>query len=54
MSGNPDSGNCAVTYFMDNHKLAVATIGRDLQNLCAELAFEKELEKQEIGLNNIG
>jgi len=54
MSGNPDSGNCAVTYFMDNHKLAVATIGRDLQNLCAELAFEKELEKQEIDLNNIG
>jgi NADPH-dependent 2,4-dienoyl-CoA reductase/sulfur reductase-like enzyme len=43
ISGDPITGSCAVTYFNNDKKLAVATLGRDIQNLCAEISFEKEI-----------
>jgi NADPH-dependent 2,4-dienoyl-CoA reductase/sulfur reductase-like enzyme/nitrite reductase/ring-hydroxylating ferredoxin subunit len=41
LSGDPASGNCAVDYLQGGRKLAVATLGRDLDSLRAELAFEE-------------
>lgn len=43
VSGDPASGDCAVTYFKGDRKLAVATLGRDLDSLRAEAAFEKAI-----------
>jgi NADPH-dependent 2,4-dienoyl-CoA reductase/sulfur reductase-like enzyme/nitrite reductase/ring-hydroxylating ferredoxin subunit len=43
ISGDPITGSCAVTYYNNDKKLAVATLGRDIQNLCAEISFEKEI-----------
>jgi len=43
ISGDPMSGSCSVSYYYDSKKLAVATLGRDIQNLCAEISFEQEI-----------
>lgn len=40
MSGDPAAVDCAVTFYQGARKLAVATLGRDLENLRAEVAFE--------------
>lgn len=40
--GDPAKRDCKVTYFRGDKPLAVATIGRDLESLEAELAFERE------------
>lgn len=44
ISGDPASGDCAVTYYKGDHKLAVATLGRDMESLKAEVEFEKAME----------
>lgn len=41
ISGDPASGDCAVSYFKGDRKLAVATLGRDLESLRAEVELEK-------------
>ena len=41
ISGSPESGACMVTFYEGANKLAVATLGRDLDSLRAEVAFEK-------------
>lgn len=46
ISGDPMSGSCTVTYYYDAKKLAVATLGRDIQNLCAEVSFEQEIKSK--------
>jgi NADPH-dependent 2,4-dienoyl-CoA reductase/sulfur reductase-like enzyme/nitrite reductase/ring-hydroxylating ferredoxin subunit len=43
LSGDPASGSCEVTFYAAGRKLAVATLGRDLDSLQAELAFEKAM-----------
>ncbi|PPD23653.1 MAG: pyridine nucleotide-disulfide oxidoreductase [Methylocystis sp.] len=43
MSGDPAAADCAVSYFKGDRLLAVATIGRDLDNLRAEVAFEARI-----------
>jgi NADPH-dependent 2,4-dienoyl-CoA reductase/sulfur reductase-like enzyme len=43
MSGDPNAADCAVSYFKGDRLLAVATIGRDLDNLRAEVAFEARI-----------
>jgi len=43
LSGDPGSGDCAVVYYRGDRKLAVATLGRDLESLKAEEAFEKAM-----------
>lgn len=40
VSGDPAAGDCAVAYWQGGRKLAVATLGRDLDSLRAEVAFE--------------
>lgn len=42
IDGDPGAHNCTVTYWRNGMRLAVATVGRDLESLQAELAFEKE------------
>jgi NADPH-dependent 2,4-dienoyl-CoA reductase/sulfur reductase-like enzyme/nitrite reductase/ring-hydroxylating ferredoxin subunit len=42
ISGDP-AADCAVSYFKSDRLLAVATIGRDLDNLRAEAAFEARI-----------
>ena len=42
ISGDP-AADCAVSYFKDDRLLAVATIGRDLDSLRAEAAFEARI-----------
>lgn len=41
LNGDPASGSCEVTYYAGARKCAVATIGRDLDSLRAEVAFEE-------------
>lgn len=41
IDGDPAAHDCAVAYWRADKKLAVATVGRDLDNLRAELAFEQ-------------
>lgn len=41
VSGDPASGSCEVVYYAGGRKCAVATLGRDLDSLRAEVAFEK-------------
>lgn len=43
ISGSIEAMDCAVSYFRGGRKLAVATIGRDLDNLRAEVAFEQSI-----------
>jgi apoptosis-inducing factor 3 len=43
ISGDPGSGACTVVYYKGDRKLAVATLGRDLEGLKAEEAFEKAM-----------
>lgn len=42
VDGDPAAHDCTVTYWRDGKRLAVATVGRDLANLRAEVAFERE------------
>jgi NADPH-dependent 2,4-dienoyl-CoA reductase/sulfur reductase-like enzyme len=42
VEGDPAAYHCAVTYWRYSQRLAVATVGRDLESLRAELAFEQE------------
>jgi hypothetical protein len=41
--GDPITGSCVVTFYNNDKKQAVATLGRDIQNLCAEITFEEEI-----------
>jgi NADPH-dependent 2,4-dienoyl-CoA reductase/sulfur reductase-like enzyme len=43
IAGDPAAGDCTVTYYKGERKLAVATLGRDLESLKAEEAFEKAM-----------
>ncbi|QGM98218.1 FAD-dependent oxidoreductase [Methylocystis parvus] len=43
ISGDPASGDCAAVFYKGERKLAVATLGRDLESLKAEEAFEKAI-----------
>ncbi|TCL70325.1 NAD/ferredoxin-dependent reductase-like protein [Rhizobium sp. BK251] len=40
ITGNPLAHDCTVTYWQDGTKLAVATVGRDLESLRAEVGLE--------------
>ncbi|PPD46169.1 MAG: pyridine nucleotide-disulfide oxidoreductase [Methylocystis sp.] len=40
LSGDPASGACSVAFYKGDRKLALATLGRDLESLRAEAAFE--------------
>lgn len=42
IDGDPAAHDCAVTYWRGGRKLAVATVGRDLDNLRAEVALEQQ------------
>jgi NADPH-dependent 2,4-dienoyl-CoA reductase/sulfur reductase-like enzyme/nitrite reductase/ring-hydroxylating ferredoxin subunit len=42
IDGDPAAHDCAVTYWQHTKRLAVATVGRDLASLRAEVAFEQE------------
>jgi 3-phenylpropionate/trans-cinnamate dioxygenase ferredoxin reductase subunit len=42
VDGDPAAHDCAVTYWRGGRKLAVATVGRDLDSLRAEVALEQE------------
>lgn len=43
VDGDPTAHDCAVSFWQRGKKLAVTTIGRDLDSLRAEVAFEQEL-----------
>jgi NADPH-dependent 2,4-dienoyl-CoA reductase/sulfur reductase-like enzyme len=45
IDGSLDTKNCAVSYKQGGKTLAVATIGRDIQNLQFEAAMEASLQK---------
>jgi len=42
IDGDPAKHDCAVTYWRGDRKLAVATVGRDLDSLRAEVALERQ------------
>jgi 3-phenylpropionate/trans-cinnamate dioxygenase ferredoxin reductase subunit len=42
IDGDPAAHDCMVIYWRDDKRLAVATVGRDLASLHAEVAFEKD------------
>jgi len=42
VDGDPAAHDCAVTYWRGGRRLAVATVGRDLDSLKAEVAMEQE------------
>ena len=42
VDGDPAAQDCAVSFWRGGKKLAVATVGRDLESLRAELEFERE------------
>jgi 3-phenylpropionate/trans-cinnamate dioxygenase ferredoxin reductase subunit len=42
IDGDPAAHDCAVTYWRQDKRLAVAAVGRDLDSLRTELAFEQE------------
>jgi NADPH-dependent 2,4-dienoyl-CoA reductase/sulfur reductase-like enzyme len=46
IDGGLEANDCAVTYKLDGRALALATIGRDLQNLEAEAAMEAALQRR--------
>ena len=41
--GDPITGSSAVTYYINVKKLAVSTLGRDIQNLCVEISCPKQI-----------
>ena len=41
IDGDPAAHDCTVTYWRGGRKVAVATVGRDLENLKAEVALER-------------
>ncbi len=43
VDGDPAAHDCMVTYWHNDKRLAVATVGRDLDSLRAEVAFEEEM-----------
>jgi 3-phenylpropionate/trans-cinnamate dioxygenase ferredoxin reductase subunit len=43
IDGDPAAHDCMVTYWRSDKRLAVATVGRDLASLRAEVAFENEI-----------
>ena len=43
VDGDPDAGDCAVRYQVGGKTVAIATIGRDLENLRTERAMELQL-----------
>jgi NADPH-dependent 2,4-dienoyl-CoA reductase/sulfur reductase-like enzyme len=43
IDGDPAAHDCAISFWCDGRKLAMATIGRDRDSLRAEVAFEQEL-----------
>jgi 3-phenylpropionate/trans-cinnamate dioxygenase ferredoxin reductase subunit len=42
VDGDPAKRDCTVTYWRNDKRLAVANVGRELDNLCADVAFEQE------------
>jgi 3-phenylpropionate/trans-cinnamate dioxygenase ferredoxin reductase subunit len=42
IDGDPAARDCMVTYWRNDRRLAVATVGRDLDSLRAEVSFEQE------------
>jgi 3-phenylpropionate/trans-cinnamate dioxygenase ferredoxin reductase subunit len=42
LDGDPAAHDCSVTFWRAGRRLATASVGRDLDNLRAELAFEQE------------
>ena len=42
VNGDPVAHNVTTTFWLHDKRLAVATIGRDLDSLRAEVAFEEE------------
>jgi NADPH-dependent 2,4-dienoyl-CoA reductase/sulfur reductase-like enzyme len=47
IDGSLDARDCAISYLRGGKTLAVATIGRDLEGLEAEAAFERTIASQE-------
>lgn len=45
IEGDPAAHDCTVTYFRTGRKLAVATVGRDLDSLRAEVALQQAADK---------
>jgi NADPH-dependent 2,4-dienoyl-CoA reductase/sulfur reductase-like enzyme len=45
IEGDPAAHDCAVSYWWQGHKRAVATVGRDRDSLRAELAFEQTRDR---------
>jgi NADPH-dependent 2,4-dienoyl-CoA reductase/sulfur reductase-like enzyme/nitrite reductase/ring-hydroxylating ferredoxin subunit len=43
IDGDPAARDCAVSFWLGGQKLAVATVGRDLDSLRAEVEFEQKL-----------
>lgn len=43
VEGDPAANDCTATFWRGGRKLAVASVGRDLDSLRAEVAFEQEL-----------
>jgi 3-phenylpropionate/trans-cinnamate dioxygenase ferredoxin reductase subunit len=43
IDGDPGTRDCTATFWWQGRKLATASVGRDLANLRAEVAFEQEL-----------
>lgn len=46
IDGSLDARDCVISYYRGDKKLAVATIGRDLEGLEAEAAFERAIAAQ--------
>jgi NADPH-dependent 2,4-dienoyl-CoA reductase/sulfur reductase-like enzyme/nitrite reductase/ring-hydroxylating ferredoxin subunit len=45
VNGDPAAYDCTATFWREGRKLATASVGRDLDSLRAEAAFEQELEQ---------
>jgi len=42
IDGDMTALDCVVTYFLNEERLAVATLGRDIESIRAEVAFEQK------------